>query len=298
MENGLSESKKHRDVGSTGQLSLFGPEPEEENRPVATALAPAERAVRSPQSRRSSVPRSEPLSRRLSASLSTPVRSLTLTRNRTRIISAKPHRSSEGQPVGLDIRVHRCFAEADDRVVRAVVDFLEARNATSRKRGLAVIREHFRLHGQEDTRRPPNLKPKGRVFDLSLLRDRVNQRYFGGSLRVDITWSKGSQGGKGRARSKGRRRRKGSFSIRLGSYDERLCLVRIHPVLDRPDVPEMVVESIVYHEMLHAVIPPKQGAQRRSVHPPEFRRLERQYEHYEEAEAWLDANVERLARLR
>ena len=281
---------------------------------MATAPAPAERAVRStqprrgsdPQSRRGADPRPEPLARRLSESLSTSVRSLTLTRNRTRIISAKPHRSEDGQPAGLDIRVHRCFAEADDRVVQAVVDFLEARSAASRKRGLAVIREHFRLHGQEDTHRPTSLKPKGSVFDLSVLKERVNQRYFSGSLQVDITWSRGAQGGqgakrpgaKGRGRSKGRRRRNGSFSIRLGSYDDRLRLVRIHPVLDRPDVPEMVVESIVYHEMLHAVIPPKPGAQRRSVHPPEFRRMERQYEHFDQAEAWLEANIERLARLR
>ncbi len=294
---------RHRNTNK-GQLLLFGPEQEQERGPVATALAPAPRAVRSTSARGSSAPRSSstereteaaPLIRRLSEGLSTSVCSLTLTRNRTRIVSAKPRRPGDGRSAGLDIRVHRCFAQADDRVVQALVDFLEARTAASRQRGLAVIREHFRLHGQEDTRRPPLLKPEGEVFDLSVLKERVNRRYFGGELQVDITWGKGA---KGRASARGRRRRKGSFSIRLGSYDERLSLVRIHPVLDRPEVPEIVVESIVYHEMLHAVIPPKRGARRRSVHPPEFRRMERQYEHFEQAEAWLDANVERLARLR
>ncbi len=226
-----------------------------------------------------------------------PVCSLTLTRNRTRIISAKPQRTNHGGQPGLDIRVHRCFATADDRVVQAVADFLEARSESSRKRGLAVIREHFRDHGQEDAHRPQSLRPQGTYFDLSVLRDRVNQGYFGGALKVDITWGKGSKS-RGPGRRTKRRRKDGAFSIRLGSYDERLRLVRIHPVLDRPEVPEMVVESIVYHEMLHAVVPPKPGAKRRNVHPPEFRRLEREFEHFDEAEAWLEANVERLARLR
>ena len=37
----------------------------------------------------------------------------------------------------------------------------------------------------------------------------------------------------------------------MGSYSVEDRLIRIHPTLDRPDVPRYYVAWIVYHEMLH-----------------------------------------------
>ena len=282
-------SRSHRRGGHLGQLNLFSATPAEERTPAVGADPPASRTIRGPSPALRPVVRESggaDLLPRLAAVMTTPVCSLTLTRNRTRIVSARPRRP--GEP-GLDVRIHRCFTAADDGVLKAVADLLDAPSEGARKRGLKVIREYFRHHGQDDTPQPRNLRPKGQWLDLETLRDRVNRDYFSDRLDVDITWGR---------EAKSRRRRKGAFSIRLGSYDERLRLVRIHPVLDRREVPEYVVESIVYHEMLHAVVPPRPGAERRSVHPPEFRRLEKLYARYEEAEAWISANVERLAKLR
>ena len=235
------------------------------------------------------------LRRLLEDILSESIVSVTWTQNRTRIVSARAHRTRSGRSVGLDVRIHRCFADASDAVLGAVGFFLASKTRDERTEPLAIIREYFRLHGQSEAApRAPKLEPVGTHFHLETIRDRINRDYFDGRLHVDITWGRKSTVTQGQRR----KRRRGSFSIRLGSYDDRFKLVRIHPVLDRADVPEVVIESIVYHEMLHAVVPPRQGRTRRSVHPPEFRRLEKLFARYEEAEAWLDANIERLSKLR
>lgn len=215
--------------------------------------------------------------------------SLVLTNNRSRIISARPERDGS-----LHLRVHRSFAEAPPEIVAALVTFLKSPRKAKRAEALQAIRGHFDLW--QKAAAPPRqrcprkmrLLAQGQFFDLVALRDQVNRDYFDGTLEVAITWGKNGAP---------LRRRRG-YSIRLGSYHERENLVRIHPVLDRADVPAYVVESIVHHEMVHAVVPTERGKSRRIVHGPEFRRLERLYRHHEEAEAWLRANIERLAKQR
>lgn len=215
--------------------------------------------------------------------------SLILTNNRSRIISARPERDGS-----LHLRVHRSFAEAPPEIVAALVTFLKTPRRAKRAEALQAIRAFFDSWQKEvpparaRCPRKMRLLAQGRFFDLTAMRDEVNRQYFGGQLEVAITWGK----------SGAPLRKKRGFSIRLGSYHERENLVRIHPVLDREDVPFHVVESIVHHEMVHAVVPTERGTSRRIVHGPEFRRLERLYEHHEEAEAWLKANVERLAKQR
>lgn len=131
------------------------------------------------------------------------------------------------------------------------------------------------------------LDPVGRWFNLLELRDEINQSYFAGRLEVAITW------GRGRPVSR-RRRRRSRRTIQLGSYMASQNLVRIHPALDRPDVPRYVVAAIVHHEMLHAAVPPVERAGRRAVHTPEFRHRERQFEHHAAAESWIRQHVLRL----
>ena len=217
--------------------------------------------------------------------------SLVLTDNRSRIISSRPE--SDGS---LHLRVHRCFAEAPPEIVAALVQFLKSTRRQKRAEALLTIRMYFdawrsRIPPAERPRRV-RLSTRGKHFDLAAMRDEVNRQYFGGQLEVAITW------GRFAAPAAGRKKKKRGFSVRLGSYHERENLVRIHPLLDRADVPFIVVESIVHHEMVHAVVPVLRGKSRRVVHSAEFRRLEKLYRHHEEAEAWLKANIERLAKQR
>ncbi len=59
-------------------------------------------------------------------------------------------------------------------------------------------------------------------------------------------------------------------------------------------VPRYVVESVVYHEVLHATLPPVMKNERRRIHTPEFRRRERLFPNYQRAERWIDRNPKRL----
>lgn len=76
-------------------------------------------------------------------------------------------------------------------------------------------------------------------------------------------------------------------------------MIRIHPVLDHPDVPDWFVAFVLFHEMLHIAIPPEEGGKRRRVHTPRFRAAERQHPDYGRATAWEQQNIRALiARIR
>lgn len=127
----------------------------------------------------------------------------------------------------------------------------------------------------------------GRVFDLEAIRDEVNLRYFGGRLDVAIGWSR-----------VGRPRRRRRVTLKLGSWWPHLRAVRIHPVLDHETVPRVVVASVVHHELLHAELEPEVRNGRRRLHPPEFRRREREFEGHDEARRWIDDHMGELVRRR
>lgn len=232
----------------------------------------------------------EVLAKRLDEALGGVLGSVVLTDNRSRIISA---RSFAG---ALEVRIHRSFVGAPEATLAEVARFLGGARGEVRRRALAAIREHFDRHGDrhrsEARPRRKVLRQVGRCFDLKEIFDEMNGRFFDGRLEVQITW--------GRQAARRRRRRRGQgISIRLGSYHDAERLVRIHPVLDHSTVPRYVVESVVYHEMLHAALPASRGPDgRRRLHPPEFRRREREFPEYEQAERWIASNLERLARRR
>ena len=80
----------------------------------------------------------------------------------------------------------------------------------------------------------------------------------------------------------------------MGLYliDEQL--IRIHPALDQAFVPRYFVEWVVYHEMLHHVIPMPMVNGRRVYHSPEFRARERDYADFERAREWEETHLSQL----
>jgi hypothetical protein len=79
----------------------------------------------------------------------------------------------------------------------------------------------------------------------------------------------------------------------LASITPATRLIRIHHVLNAPEVPDEVFETILFHEMLHLRIPP---ARRRSgswdAHPPAFHEAERAHSpNLHTSWDWLYANV-------
>lgn len=200
---------------------------------------------------------------------------LTLTENRSVLLS---FRRQHGV---VYVRLHRMFLHSPPAVVRAVAGGVRRRS----RHADALVRRFMNenLHRvRKLPRKLPPLHTVGSVHDLAQVFQRLNARFFSGGLRVPLTWGRGS----GRARRGG---------LTFGSYDPVLGLIRIHPVLDRREVPLFFLESVVYHEMLHhhmGGVP--DGAGRTVYHSRAFREAEARYPWHREALAWEKENLPQL----
>jgi hypothetical protein len=154
----------------------------------------------------------------------------------------------------------------------AVIDALCAYVDTQRKADWQVVADFARHVPQRAApARPPRLRSRGNVYDLKALRDEVNREFFGGAVKCRITW--------GRDGSPRRRRRR---SIRFGSWHAATRTVRVHPALDSESVPREFVRYIVFHEMLHVVVPGEKRNGRHYHHTAQFNALERRFPGYPE----------------
>lgn len=201
---------------------------------------------------------------------------LRLTDNRYTIVSVRR------LPELYAVRIHRMFAEAEPRLVRALARYVVHND----RRASDLLGVFIEQHEHEVRKQPPSprevtLRPAGRSHDLQAIFDRLNQRYFEGKLEARITWGNAS-------------RRKNRRSIKMGSFSVEDRIIRIHPVLDQADVPEYVVAWIVFHEMLHGKHEVRRVHGRRCFHSREFAEEERAFEDYERACTWERENSDRL----
>ena len=82
---------------------------------------------------------------------------------------------------------------------------------------------------------------------------------------------------------------------RFGHWDPDHNAVVISQVLDDPKVPEFVLDYVLYHELLHILHPVRMGSgTKRIVHSAAFKRDERRFPRWKEADAWIS----KLARQR
>jgi len=193
----------------------------------------------------------------LNARMKRPV-AVTLTRNRVTMITVD---FSGAGPIR--VRLHEAYLDAPRNVLQALRRYL----ATHRKSAWADVAQYarsIRPARAAGTRR--RLRAKGAVYDLREIRDAVNKRFFQGRVSCRIGWQ--------RIAPQRRRRRR---SIRYGWYDEVNRTIRVHRALDNPNVPRRFLEYIVFHEMLHAVVPAEQRAGRVLHHTKTFRALERAF---------------------
>lgn len=114
--------------------------------------------------------------------------------------------------------------------------------------------------------------PEGQHYNLVALFESLNTRYFAGLMaRPALGWS-----------------RNPSRTL-LGHYDPSHNAIILSRILDRLDVPEFVVQFVLFHEMLHLKHPAEHRGSRRLVHTPDFRHEEKQFDAYAEAKTWLRA---------
>lgn len=221
------------------------------------------------------VAHAEKLAQRISGELGVPVR-LAVTDNRSTMVSFRRG------PSALRLRVHHMFLDAPERVVRAIADYA----GRGRPSAGPLLDDYIRGRQpliRQDLAFDSGLSARGRCFDLKGVFDRLNREHFQGGIKASIGWG----------RMPGRRRRK---SIRLGVYDHQTREIRIHPALDRPEVPAFFVDFIVFHEMLHQLFPSALSRGRRNHHPRAFRDREKAFPKYAAAIAWEKRNLRLLLR--
>ncbi|ETW94328.1 MAG: hypothetical protein ETSY1_35365 [Candidatus Entotheonella factor] len=204
--------------------------------------------------------------------------SVVWTDNRTSMISVTRRPSS-----GYQLRLHHMFQEAPKPIWQALVDYIQNKHTPSKQALQTYISQKQSL-----IRHPPSsqlstlrLPAQGRYIDLNAIYQHLNLQYFHNRVQADITWMRTSL----------KRKR---TSIRFGVYDRQQKLIRIHRLLDQSFVPYYFVESVVFHEMLHQLIPAIRRHGRWDNHPPAFKLAEQEYPYYQQAQKWERENLRRL----
>lgn len=186
---------------------------------------------------------------------------LAITDNRVSMVSV-----DFSKPQAIKVRLHEAFLKAPEDVINALKRFLHDGN----KSDWGVI-STFAKRIVSENMRPARRKKKpkaGLVHHLGEIRNNVNKCFFGGKVSCDIEW-----GQRVVAKKRGRKSR----SIRYGSWIPDLKTIRINPLLDDERVPYEFIRYIVFHEMLHAVVPVEQRGSRNYYHATTFKRLERAF---------------------
>ena len=101
---------------------------------------------------------------------------------------------------------------------------------------------------------------------LTSLAAEVHRTYFQKYAPLSVKW--------GQQITRKKRR-----SIRLGSYNHSTSEIRIHPLLDSPEIPAFFIQSVIHHEYLHHVL----GAS----HNRRFHSHERQFRYHRESKEWI-----------
>ncbi len=210
---------------------------------------------------------------------------LHITNNSSTMMSVRPHRNG----CSTRVSVHYMFLTAPEEVKEALAVWIKK----PRTKAAGALLNRFireRTH-QIRPARPRHITrcTKGRHFDLQALFDEINRQYFENAITEVITW-----GNMPKQRCRPR-------SMRFGSHSPQQHVIRIHPLLDQPFVPEYFVRYIVYHEMLHAHLGVgEHPSGRRSIHSRRFKQKEKAFPEYERATAWLEdrKHMDELWRMR
>ncbi len=179
------------------------------------------------------------------------------------------------------VRVSDILRDAPPQVCRALAFIL-----VSKLFNKSALAEHLKLYRQyayqpqvlrasDLARRKRGRKvltsAAGHVYNLDKLFARINRRYFGNELpKPTLSWS-------------ARRTRRV-----LGHHDYVHDAIIISRSLDHADVPDYLVEYLLYHEMLHMKHRPRVINGRRIYHTAAFRAEEKRFEYYDEAMVALD----------
>jgi hypothetical protein len=176
----------------------------------------------------------------------------------------------------LHVRISDLLAGAPAPVAEALAHILLGK--LYRKPVSRMFQHRYRLYlNRRDVRRQAQLVrqirgrkfvsgPQGEVHDLENVFERLNREYFGGLMgQPRLGWSRGVS------------------RTMLGHFDPSHNAIIISRIFDRPGVPVLALEYVMFHEMLHLRYPVDHNGSRRRVHTREFRSAEREFTRIKEA---------------
>lgn len=138
----------------------------------------------------------------------------------------------------------------------------------------ADVRRTLHLAKQQRGRKPLR-DAKGRVYDLRVIFEDLNFRYFHGLMaQPQLGWSVRPS------------------RTTLGHYDPSHHAIVLSSLLDSDKAPEVIVRFVMFHEMLHLRYPTEHRGARRCVHTKEFKLAEKEFEQFDEATTLLKKYVE------
>lgn len=180
----------------------------------------------------------------------------------------------------LKVRISDLLAGAPALVTEALAHILLGK--LYRKPVPPVYAYRYRLYlNRRDVRRQMHLVrqirgrkfisgPQGEHRNLEGVFDRLNQQFFDGLMgRPQLGWSRQASRGM------------------LGHFDPSHNAIIISRIFDREKTPELALEYVMFHEMLHLRYPVDHHGVRRRVHTREFREAERKFPRLKEAKEIL-----------
>ena len=112
--------------------------------------------------------------------------------------------------------------------------------------------------------------PRGSTYDLEEIFEELNRRHFEGWMAQPLLgWSRRPS------------------RVMLGHYDPSHHAIILSRLLDHPDVPRVVVEYVLFHEMLHLRFPVEHRGVRCKVHTREFKAAEKEFPDLKQAQELL-----------
>lgn len=185
------------------------------------------------------------------------------------------------------LSVHKMFLDAPENVISAIAHYVRGSKKYKNAGDLLIrgyIQSNLTRFNYANKLNQSKFVTVGRFYNLQEIYEEINHAYFQGKVDIKITWY-GERGRRARSR------------IIFGQYFDHLHLVKIHRMLDDPFFPSYFVRYVVFHEMLHHVVPGRfDGKGIYRSHSHEFKQGETLFADYEKAIAWEKKNRDRLFR--
>ena len=148
---------------------------------------------------------------------------------------------------------------------------------------LSTVSEGKPLRRAITDQRIDEFKIQGNCYNLKTIFDAVNHDFFDSRVSSYLRW--------------GAPKSKTSYqSNHTDAAGSKISIITIAGIYNLPGVPEYAIKSVMYHEMLHIVVPPYTKNGRRVVHGQEFKAAEKKNPDLARWHAWERHDLHSLLR--